>query len=149
MAQGFLNGYFHDGIDKKMPFDEFAMQWGRQYGAYVMARDEPATAPLPDDFWEVSQYTLDALARAEAEIERLKVGPDAFREEYEQAMESERERVAKKLEEIDAQLALLRQWETAASRLVAPTPDHAGAATASQGVARGLRANGASGDGGI
>lgn len=56
-----------DGIT----FQQFALSCARAFGATISMRDEPADAPIPDEF-PPTNYHLNALATSRQQIERLK-----------------------------------------------------------------------------
>jgi hypothetical protein len=86
-------GYTADVQSGKVTeFPEFAMQCARAFGALISMRDEPASAPIPDEF-KPSDYNAEALKKAEAELARL-LGMSlaevnaAAQSAYEQAVEA-------------------------------------------------------------
>jgi hypothetical protein len=54
-----------DGIS----FQQFAMACARAFGALVMMRDEPSSAPIPD--FQPSNFHVEHLELARAELARL------------------------------------------------------------------------------
>ena len=61
-----------DGIS----FNEYALSCARAFGALIMMRDEPADAPIPDEF-KPSDYHFKKIEEAKAELARLRaMSPD-------------------------------------------------------------------------
>lgn len=63
-------GYTAD-IAKGISFEQFVWTCARAFGALVMMRDEPMSAPIPHEFTP-SNYYAESLAKAEAEVSRLR-----------------------------------------------------------------------------
>ena len=64
------------GIEKGITFVEYAMGCARAFGALIMMRDDPADAPIPDEF-HPSDYSVKALNAAQEKLARLKAMSDA------------------------------------------------------------------------
>jgi len=50
MSSLMASGYVHKMLDDKQDFRTFAMSCARAFGALITMRDEPADAPIPDEF---------------------------------------------------------------------------------------------------
>lgn len=109
-----------DGIS----FEQYAWNCARAFGALVMMRDEPASAPIPERF-EPSDYNRKAMERAHEELNRiLSMTPEQIASErdkdFEREMDSYERRIAKADDlrsKYESMLSSVRAWE-------APTPDH-------------------------
>ncbi|MFA5323879.1 MAG: hypothetical protein WC373_14505 [Smithella sp.] len=73
-------------IKNGITFNQYAMSCSRAFGALIMMRDEPADAPIPDEF-KPSDYHVKALAEAE---EKLRAFQLLSKEECNLEMEKER-----------------------------------------------------------
>lgn len=119
-------GYTHNVADGKVTdFRTFAMQCARAFGATIMMRDDPADAPIPEEFTPDTKYHDEQLVEATARLATLKeMSSDARRDEIEAAFrerskqweKSEAER-ARTQARYEAMLAKVREWEP-------PSPDH-------------------------
>lgn len=131
MAHGMITGYFHHSFDQGHNFEQFAKSYGKQYGAYIMARDEPMDFEITDKFWEPSDYHLKAIEAAEAIIKAHDSGnPDELRALFNKVQQAEIARVTKDIGEIEAQIARAKEWQECANRMTPATPDHQGLVTA-------------------
>lgn len=107
-------------------FNEFALSCARAFGALIMMRDDPANAPIPDEF-KPSDYHVTAMARAEERLAFLRsLSPDDAESEaerdYEMKLDSARAYNRSQIEadaRLEAMAAKVEAWEP-------PTPDHAG-----------------------
>jgi hypothetical protein len=111
-----------DGIT----FEQFALGCARAFGALVLMRDDPADAPIPDEF-QPSDYHTKALAAARAEllrIERLTV-PQARDELAAEWANTEKDRV-RRLEEMADLRCKYERMLAAAKAWNAPTSEHEG-----------------------
>jgi hypothetical protein len=109
-----------DGIT----FEQYAMSCARAFGALIMMRDEPADAPIPEQF-APSSYNVEALEKAKARRSMLRtltheqVHAEATRE-FQAALTYYDKRLAECRDlraKYDAMLASVQAWK-------APTPDH-------------------------
>ena len=105
-------------------FEDYAMGCARAFGALITMRDDPADATIPNKF-EPDSYYEESLARAREELAELEGASDEeiarmAKEDYEQALNRHRERVA---EEALWQERYKRMLEKS-RRYVPPTPDH-------------------------
>lgn len=111
MAHGAHNGYFHNSFDEGHTFEEFAKSYGRQYGAYVLARDLPLGAELPEGFWEPNDYHLQALKRAELFIETYDSGDtEQLRPEFNEEIESRLRSYEQSIGGLERQISLAENW---------------------------------------
>ena len=62
---------YTDGIKIDTPFQDFALQCARAFGALIERRDEPANAPIPDEFTP-SNYHLEKLEQLIAEQDKAR-----------------------------------------------------------------------------
>lgn len=105
-------------------FKEFALTCARAFGACVSLRDEPLDNPIPEEF-EPSDYHRKQLVEAEAEMRRLLTMTEAdyaraAQADYDNAVDSYNERIARRQVEAERYTAMLKQaeaWEP-------PTPEH-------------------------
>jgi len=118
-------GYTHEVVEGSVTdFATFAMICARAFGACVTMRDEPADAPIPDEF-KPSIYSAQRLAEAKARLEQLRaMTPEqaeaATVEAYERGCKSAEEYDAKQTEQdrrLDAMLAEVEKWTP-------PTAEH-------------------------
>lgn len=118
-------GYTSDVTDTTT-LAEFAMKCARAFGALVMMRDDPADAPIPEEF-KPSDHHVEALRKAEARLLELR-GMTADQADvlaaadYKAAVgrwEAQRKKDAALRERYERLRALCRAWEP-------PTPDHVG-----------------------
>lgn len=120
-------GYTHNVQDGSLTeFRDFALQCARAFGACITLRDEPAGAPIPDEF-QPSDYHEKALASAKAELARLEALSDrdvarAADADYEAAAEGWKKRRAEKITQLQRYEAMLAKAEA----WIPPTPDHQG-----------------------
>lgn len=106
-------------------FSAFALQCARAFGALIEMRDEPADAPIPQEF-KPSDYNAKALAEAQTKHARLlAMTPDEMGAAAAAAHETEmarwRERQERKVAErsrYEAMLAKVKAWTP-------PSIDHA------------------------
>jgi hypothetical protein len=109
-----------DGIS----FEKFVWNCARAFGALVTMRDDPMDAPIPQAF-EASPYYAEALAKAQAELARLKAMTTreisaACEADYQAAVKRRSERIAEAAE-------LRRKYLVMHAKVQAwtpPTPDH-------------------------
>lgn len=118
-------GYTADLYEgKEVSFPEFAMQCARAMGATITMRDDPADAPIPEEF-QPSDWNLKRLEEARervAEVEgwSSETADIAAQRDYADAMNRWREMEAEskaRRERYDAMLEQVRAWTP-------PTPDH-------------------------
>jgi hypothetical protein len=114
-----------DGIS----FEKFVWTCARAFGALVNMRDDSMDAPIPQEFTP-SPYYAESLARAQAELTRLKAMTTreisaACAADFAQAVKHNGERIAQANELRDkyaAMLAKVQAWTP-------PTPEHEGMKT--------------------
>lgn len=87
-------------IENGITFEQFALSCSRAFGALIEMRDEPLSAPIPEEF-ELPTYHKDALEGAQARLaELLAITPERAAEEaareHEAKLESHRQAVEKK-----------------------------------------------------
>lgn len=111
-----------DGIS----FKEYAMSCARAFGALVMMRDEPANAPIPDEF-KPTDYHIKALEKAQSELKRIQSLTD---DDCQREMEKERKEKIEHAEKGISETNVLRQkYNTMllqAKAYIPPAPDHEG-----------------------
>lgn len=121
-------GYTAD-IAKGITFPQFVWNCARAFGALITMRDEPASAPVPEQF-EPDTYHRQQLRLDEAEIDRLRA---LTVEQAEQAaadeFEAESASVAKRLGEYRDLRAKYEEMIAAVSAWVPPTTEHQGLRT--------------------
>lgn len=119
-------GYTADVQSGKVTqFEDFAMQCARAFGALIMMRDEPHSAPIPERF-EPSDHSAKQVRRLKDELASvLSLTEDGARveakREFDAAMASyqkNRDDMAQQRARYEAMLEKARMWEP-------PTPDHA------------------------
>lgn len=120
-------GYTHDVAEGKVQdFPTFAWQCARAFGALVEMRDDPASAPIPEEF-KPSDHHTTRLAEAEAELSRLKAlsegekaeGFGRFRAQTQIERRKHTDDCDLKRDRYQGMLAKVRAWKP-------PTPDHQG-----------------------
>lgn len=107
-------------------FEEFILSCARAFGALVEMRDEPADAPIPEEF-KPSAYHTTQIGVARAKMEeirtmRLSTGERMAKQAFEAETEYHEKRIreARELQaKYEAVLERVREW-------VPPTPDHVG-----------------------
>lgn len=113
-------------IKDDITFEEFTLGCARAFGALIMMRDEPSSAPIPERF-EPSDYNLKQLAKAGdrlAELEAL-TAEQCEQRAAEQYLSDEQSRLDHKQEMLDlrakyaAMLDRVRVW-------IAPSKEHGG-----------------------
>lgn len=120
-------GYTHPVKDGEVTtLEEFTLQCARNFGALIMMRDEPLSAPVPDAFTVAPWYneSIDRARRRLAELEALDAeGVERLAEEsYQRELHAyDSARVARDvgLARMRAMLDRVNAWEP-------PTPDHDG-----------------------
>jgi hypothetical protein len=111
-----------DGIS----FEEFTWNCARAFGALIMMRDDPASAPIPERF-EPSDYNLKRLAEARSRLAELEaLTPEQCQQRADEQYESdEQSRLDRKQEMQDLRakyadmLDQVRVW-------IAPSKEHDG-----------------------
>jgi hypothetical protein len=109
---------------KDITFPEFAMQCARAFGALITMRDDPADAPIPDEFTPAPYYQQN-LDRARTRLAELEGWTDEqwaakAQRDYEESIRSAAAANARNIamrERYEAMLAQVEAWEP-------PTPDH-------------------------
>ena len=117
-------GYTSDLYDGDQSFEDFAMSCARAFGALVTMRDEPAGAPIPEEF-EPSSYNRDQAQLAREALARIEAWTDEDAERHAAQMHAsqmvawQREDDVRKArqERYEAMLEQVQAWEP-------PTPDH-------------------------
>ena len=107
-----------------MEFRDYALQCARAFGALVMMRDDPADAPIPDEF-KASDHHDKRLAEAQVELTKLRTLTDSqaatlAKAANKMAVAEWREREARRTAErarYEAMLAKVEAWEP-------PTGEH-------------------------
>jgi hypothetical protein len=115
-------------ISKGISFEKFTMDCARAFGALIVMRDEPADAPIPDEF-QPSDYHLKELEKLYEE--RKKLTGMALKDGAAKKMaEEEYEKVYKYWEDSNKQrLELKNKYNEMLAKVVAwepPTADHVG-----------------------
>lgn len=113
-------------ITEGQTFEEFVLQSARAMGALIMMRDDPADAPIPDEF-KPSNHHIEGLQRAKERLAVLDaMSPKEAKAAADAAFEKQSKEVAERLARVreeraayDAMLARVREWNP-------PTPDHVG-----------------------
>jgi hypothetical protein len=125
MAHGFITGVFHTSFDNGHSFEQFAKNYGKQYGAYIMARDESSDFEITDAFWEPCDYHMKAIQEAEAILSAHESGVD---DDMQALFEAEKQKrlaeASKDIAEIQEQIAMAESWRECANRMRPATPDH-------------------------
>lgn len=109
---------------KEITFPEFAMQCARAFGALITMRDEPADAPVPEDFTPDTYHSRE-LAKARASLADMQSWDDGRWEReaakaYTEAVAYARKRNAESAalrQRYEAMLAQVQAWEP-------PSADH-------------------------
>lgn len=117
---------YTDGIKIDTPFRDFAMQCARAFGACIEMRDDPLSAPIPEEF-SASSYHLEKLEQAIADLERAKAmtleQAVAEIQQYNAQQAAGKERTLKESRDTRARyermLGFVRNWTP-------PTTEHAG-----------------------
>jgi len=118
-------GYTADVQSGKVTtFPEFALQCARAFGALVLMREDPANAPIPNEF-KPSDYHIKALDDAREKLAALSAMSSAERDEASSKDNAEKLASWEKYEaekaehkqRYEAMLAKVEAWEP-------PTPDH-------------------------
>lgn len=118
-----LTAIIHDG---DATFEEFVWRCARHMGAFVMMRDDPLDAPIPERF-KPSAWNVEQLAVAQAEKLRLEAmsAPETERAaaaDYEKAKTEHAKRKADRealRERYERMAELVEKWSP-------PSPDHIG-----------------------
>lgn len=72
ITEGFdMTGYTQELVDRKLNFEGFALLCARAFGACIMLRDEPLSAPIPETL-KPSDYHFKAIDKAKKTITKLK-----------------------------------------------------------------------------
>jgi len=112
-------GYTHAVQEGKITeFREFAMQCARAFGALILMRDDPADAPIPEEF-KPSQWNAEAGEKAKARLAELHSMSDATASAeaaraHQEALAEWRARQERKdieRQRYEAMLARVRAWE--------------------------------------
>ncbi len=115
---------YTDKIKDGITFKEFAMNCARAFGACITMRDESSDTPIPDKF-EPSQYHVEALEKAQKELDRINT---LTFDECELEMEAEnQDTIDYHNDSIKRKNDLRKQYEnilTEVYNYVPPTPDH-------------------------
>ena len=116
-------GYTAD-IGKGIDFRTFIWTCARAFGALVLMRDDPMTAPIPEEFTP-SDYHLKKMEAARAEIAKFEGMSEAVAgAEAKEAFErQERWNAEQKQEKADLKAKYLAMLEQAQA-WTPPTPDH-------------------------
>jgi len=113
-------------IGEGITFKNFALSCARAFGAIVTMRDDPADAPIPDEF-KPSEYSERQLSLATDRVEKLKAMKDAectrqAKADYEKQVQHHKDGIAKDATlkaKYEAMLAEVEAWTP-------PSPDHEG-----------------------
>lgn len=118
-------GYTDDVRNGKVTeFKDYALSCARAFGALVMMRDDPADAPIPDEF-KPDDHHKEALAKSLAELSALHALTQDQREEKAKEYmiekmrqyEENEKRVSSERERYESMLKKVRSWEP-------PTAEH-------------------------
>jgi hypothetical protein len=117
---------YTEAISKGITFEKFALSCARAFGALVTMRDEPADAPIPEEF-KPSDYSEKQLALATDRVDELKAMKDAecarlAKADYEKQVQYHKEGISKDAAlkaKYEAMLAEVEAWTP-------PSPDHEG-----------------------
>ena len=114
--------------NENFTFPEFAMRCARNFGAFIMMRDEPLDAPIPEKF-EPSDYYKNEYERAKAAYDDFIANPPTYEgleKQYNEYVALEKERFIADFAEKDikrrrynAMLLKVLKWQP-------PTPEHEG-----------------------
>jgi NADH:ubiquinone oxidoreductase subunit len=125
MEVGMPTGYtaeIKDGIE----FEKFVLQCARAFGALITMRDDPTSAPIPDEF-KPQEWNKEKLEKAVKRLSELRpMSLDDARaeakKEYDKALEHHLGYLKEKADlkvKYEDMLAKVREWQP-------PTPDHQG-----------------------
>jgi hypothetical protein len=125
MAHGMIAGCFHHSFDRKHNFEQFAKNFGKQFGAYILARDKPADFEITDEFWEVEDYHLKAIERAEVIVRAYDTGDDvALRVKFSEIRQARIDKATQDIREIEDQIARVKEWQRIAQVMEPLTGGH-------------------------
>jgi hypothetical protein len=119
-------GYTYPVCDGKITeFSDFALSCARAFGALIMMRDEPADAPIPDEFKPDSSYYEERLATSMKRLGEVQAMTNAETDaaalaSHNEAMASRAKYLSEKETEaarLNAMLTKVRAWKP-------PTDDH-------------------------
>lgn len=109
---------------KKVTFAEFAARCAHAFGALIELRDEPLSAPIPDEF-KPSSYHGESLVREQAALAATEAMTEA---ECERAAQEEYHSLTRSAEDYAVKQEALRvRYDEMRQRVLAwtpPTPDH-------------------------
>jgi len=113
-------------MEKEQPFQDFALQCARNFGALISMRDESWDAPIPDSFGP-GDYNTKALAKAKKELARLvamtlpqqKKEGEVLRQMQITKMQEWLGKDTRANARIDAMRSKVWEWQP-------PSPDHVG-----------------------
>lgn len=117
-------GYTASACEREVPFEEFVWSCARAMGAFIMMRDDPHDAPIPERF-EPSDYHVKELENAKQRLAKfekmsLKEAAAEAKKEHEENIKRLEEQKTKVVE-VNARLTKLRSqvadWKS-------PSPDH-------------------------
>jgi hypothetical protein len=119
-------GYTAELCDRDVSFEKFILSCARNFGALIEMRDDPADAPIPQEF-QPSKWHRDALAAARGNLDKLEKMSDAEAEaaatkEYEDAIAEDARIASKRIEVRKRLLGMRRRVE----EWIPPTKDHDG-----------------------
>lgn len=118
-------GYTADVQSGKITeFNDFALQCARAFGACIMMRDEPADAPIPDEFLP-SDYAAKMAEEARERLAKLAAMTPAQAED--EAQQDYKEKSRRKREYEAEQAEHKRRYAAMIAKVTAwtpPTPDH-------------------------
>jgi hypothetical protein len=66
-----MTGYTQELVDRKLGFEDFALLCSRAFGALVTLRDEPLSAPIPQEL-KPSNYHFKEIGKAKAALLKLR-----------------------------------------------------------------------------
>lgn len=119
-------GYTAELCEKDVPFEKFALDCARAFGALILMRDEPKDAKIPDKF-EPNDYNAKALAKAKKELSALKamtldVAKQSAADEHRKAVRE----YDKHVSEVKATANRLHAMRSKVADWTPPSPDHQG-----------------------
>jgi hypothetical protein len=113
-------------IEKGITFNQFAMDCARNFGALVLMRDEPAGAPIPEEF-PPNDYNSKRLEEAKAELVRITaMSAESAQSEADKEAAALIESDRKQAEESRQLLAKYQDMLKSVKAWNPPTPDHKG-----------------------